>query len=367
MLYPDAKPYTWLSALIVRFVLNMRATSLVSENNPNLLRLPTLIATTNFTADKLFNDKIPPETTDKTSEMANNQAIEMATQSLIHELLKKDEADHKLVGGIQSGGMVDDLVPTLSAIHCNEKVGYALEIQRLELAKVESNNNLKELLARTYKARLLVVARRVDDAVADAIEEQSPSKKFTKTKSDSAVITKEELEDTERECDICAEVFPFVEVAQAICGCFYCHDCIVMHVTVSFHNHIEPECCENTGTWDRADYQFYLTVGEYQDWGDMEKKLDQQRAEYTLPNRIYCSKLSCSILLDSGAVADGKIVCGTCGTATCVACKAHGHEGECPVDGELAEVLRMAEVEQWNRCPTCQALIERTHGCSLVS
>ncbi|KAF3892771.1 IBR domain containing protein [Trichophyton interdigitale] len=58
-----------------------------------------------------------------------------------------------------------------------------------------------------------------------------------------------------------------------------------------------------------------------------------------------------------------RATCQYCSTTTCTPCKAAAHEGDCPKDTALAQVLALAASNEWQRCSPCKRMVELDTGC----
>ncbi|KAF2663813.1 hypothetical protein BT63DRAFT_112458 [Microthyrium microscopicum] len=88
------------------------------------------------------------------------------------------------------------------------------------------------------------------------------------------------------------------------------------------------------------------------------------QVEFTTVNRTYCSKSSCGTFVPPAHIGeDGFACCGDCQTKTCVHCKKPSHDGVCQADQELLATLALAKELGWQRCPSCNTMVELNVGC----
>ncbi|PHH91063.1 hypothetical protein CDD83_1808 [Cordyceps sp. RAO-2017] len=86
--------------------------------------------------------------------------------------------------------------------------------------------------------------------------------------------------------------------------------------------------------------------------------------EFSTADRVYCHRPDCSTFVPPEFVQAGVATCPNCNAATCVACKDTEHGADnCPQDGALQEVLRVARESGWQQCKSCNRLVELTVGC----
>ncbi|PIL27664.1 hypothetical protein GSI_10816 [Ganoderma sinense ZZ0214-1] len=113
-------------------------------------------------------------------------------------------------------------------------------------------------------------------------------------------------------------------------------------------------------------------------WGHLSDRLqstfEEKRREFTVQNRVYCAKPSCSRFLAaqqdrSPALRDQpsrKCPASGCGTITCLRCKNEVKPGTkhlCAENEVDQPALRLAKDVGWARCPGCATMIELNHGC----
>lgn len=91
-----------------------------------------------------------------------------------------------------------------------------------------------------------------------------------------------------------------------------------------------------------------------------------KREEFTTRNRVYCH--GCRAFVPKARVDGDCAACAACALETCVICgrKWHG-KSDCPKDRELDAVLELASSENWRRCRSCGALVERSFGCQHIT
>jgi hypothetical protein len=92
-----------------------------------------------------------------------------------------------------------------------------------------------------------------------------------------------------------------------------------------------------------------------------------KKVELETPNRTYCHQPICSKFIPRQFIDGEKATCIQCGKTTCVVCKGASHEGDCPHDPALKEVMRVAADNEWQQYPSCRRLIELDFGCYHMS
>ncbi|CEI41451.1 hypothetical protein FVEN_g12728 [Fusarium venenatum] len=158
-------------------------------------------------------------------------------------------------------------------------------------------------------------------------------------------------------CASCRERFPLPEIFIAICDHGYCRTCLAELVERSFENKypFPPRCCSKPFAIDSI-RPFVAS--------DMERAYARKQIEHETHNPIYCSNITCQTFIPPRAIKSDVVHCPVCVERTCAKCKNTAHQGPCPKDEALDEVLHLAEREGWRRCPKCMSMIERESGCN---
>lgn len=165
-----------------------------------------------------------------------------------------------------------------------------------------------------------------------------------------------------RECAVCFKKFRFHDVARAPCadGHEYCRGCLreLFSRCLTDESLFPPRCCGEPFLLDSV--RVFLTsslVGEF-----LARSL-----ELETPDRTYCHRPSCSTFIPPQFIRQGEGMCPRCQARTCIICKGAPHTGDCPRDTGLQEVLRVAEENEWQRCYSCQRVVELVTGCNHMS
>jgi len=103
---------------------------------------------------------------------------------------------------------------------------------------------------------------------------------------------------------------------------------------------------------------------------------EKRREEKVSAHKMWCPKCNFFMNLESlkelsstsAAETVAVIPCPGCDTKVCLNCKKEAHPGRsCAQAAERRSenvVLDLAGRQGWQRCPQCQAIVERTHGCN---
>lgn len=159
-----------------------------------------------------------------------------------------------------------------------------------------------------------------------------------------------------RHCEACREEVKFFEVARVPCRHEYCRACLedLFKASMTDESLFPPRCCRQPITI--ASVRIFLKSELVRDF---EKKI-----EFETPNRTYCHLSNCSAFIDARNIHGEGATCLECASTTCTTCKAAAHEGDCPNDTLLQQVLDTARENGWQRCYSCWRVVELDHGCN---
>lgn len=185
-------------------------------------------------------------------------------------------------------------------------------------------------------------------------------------------------------CGICFELTPVaLRIPPAECGHAFCVTCMRKHLIVLATERMSypfpcPACVGNRKRPALLEPETCLKA--HAGTGEAYRAMERLLLERQHSNRLcYCANKDCSAAFDfqsvtgySGEQGAPKATCPMCGTDTCVDCNVRWHEGrdctrfrdEKNGDGLL---LRLAESKRWKKCPKCQAVIEKSHGCNSMT
>ncbi|EME50027.1 hypothetical protein DOTSEDRAFT_119235, partial [Dothistroma septosporum NZE10] len=91
---------------------------------------------------------------------------------------------------------------------------------------------------------------------------------------------------------------------------------------------------------------------------------DAKRHELDDSVSVYCHFPSCSTCIPRTRRANDIAICRSHHEITCAMCMSRAHAGQdCPEDEGVQRTIAKAEVEAWQRCYCCRAVVERTTGC----
>lgn len=185
--------------------------------------------------------------------------------------------------------------------------------------------------------------------------------------------TQAEDEET-RQCRACLEDLGAHALKECPCGDEYCEDCLerIFVTALTDETKFPPRCCQQR-------------IQLNQEWNFVNDNLIHDFAvkaeELSTPNRLYCAEPGCGHWIHPKNIHNGHGLCfatslsdaesvrqrrqRVCAASTCVLCKNLRHDGSgCPQDQELHE---LAATEGWQKCNSCNGLIELDTGCYHIS
>jgi hypothetical protein len=157
-------------------------------------------------------------------------------------------------------------------------------------------------------------------------------------------------------CEACRDELNVFELARAPCGHVYCRNCLgdLFEAAMTDESLFPPRCCR-------------LEISPEENCAiltaELIQKFDKKKIEFATKNRTYCSVPTCSAFIESQYISGDIATCPDCSSTTCTICKAT-HEGDCPKDVALQEILEVAKKNSWQRCYACYALVELDYGCN---
>ncbi|KAK6837798.1 hypothetical protein RU639_001512 [Aspergillus parasiticus] len=161
-----------------------------------------------------------------------------------------------------------------------------------------------------------------------------PSKTYAERQKDAM----ERLSRPKLQCCTCCDSFPSSEMLRLECGDLYCIDCLkslFMRATKD-EQLFPPRCC-------RQHIPFSLITKQM----STEEKDALQRAEieFSTTNRTYCSNTICGRFIIQNNIFSDQA------------------KYDCPEDSALQEMLKLSKSQGWQRCLSCNAMVELTTGC----
>ena len=156
---------------------------------------------------------------------------------------------------------------------------------------------------------------------------------------------------------------PSTKAPKLKCGHRMCHSCLKRNFELSLTDpqHMPPRCC----TQDRISLRHVDSLFDT----SFKKTWNRKYEEFTTQNRLYCPSKKCGEWIKPSRiqqVGNRQIAyCSRCKTKVCVACNGKWHSSlDCPKDKETKRFLKQAKKEGWQRCYSCNVVVEKTEGCN---
>ncbi|KAI3342014.1 hypothetical protein F4824DRAFT_486430 [Ustulina deusta] len=168
--------------------------------------------------------------------------------------------------------------------------------------------------------------------------------------------TESDDETIKRLCEACGEQKHFAELSRAPCQHEYCRQCLsrLFRDAIIDESLFPPRCCRQPIPLDKS--QLFLDA-------NVVRQFRQKAVELATPNRTYCHNTSCAVFIPPSNYSYATATCGECGGQTCITYKGALHEGDCPNDGQLQQVIQLAREQGWQRCQNCWSMVELHTGC----
>jgi len=169
--------------------------------------------------------------------------------------------------------------------------------------------------------------------------------------------------DSKTTCSSCLDEHPNHDILQLPCKDegdgekhAYCRDCLqrLFESSVTDPSHFPPRCCS------KIIPLFSCTPFLPQ---PLITRFVARREELETVDRTYCSDTKCSKWVRPENIEAKVANCPACGQKTCATCKGKHHEGLCPEDKDVKELLNVAKQKRWQTCPNCKEMVELEQGC----
>jgi hypothetical protein len=136
----------------------------------------------------------------------------------------------------------------------------------------------------------------------------------------------------------------------------YCRECLnrLFESSITDPSNFPPRCCKKIIS--AFECIPFLTPPLF-------ARFVAKRDEQGTPNRTYCSSTKCSKWIRPANIQAKVATCQDCGQKTCHECKAKQHDGLCPVDKDVQELMKVARRKHWQLCPGCKEMVELERGC----
>ncbi|KAK1989245.1 IBR finger domain-containing protein [Colletotrichum cereale] len=258
----------------------------------------------------------------------------------------------------------------------DETLQLILELQQNDLRELQHGNvqpfdghQDDQMAIELYQEELASLAAMASDrAMARRIEEEEAAEADREEPIDEAAA--QHLNPAEQqyhpgrtaECVICRDVHDTRELYENHgCQHMYCADCLrdLFESSINDEALFPPRCCGHAISIDDISGQFSDEFVEI---------FHAKSVEYSTTDRTYCHVPTCSAFIPPATTQGDVGTCPDCQTRVCALYKGPEHQNHaCIQDAAAQEVLRLAEENNWKRCPSCQTVVELGMGCHHIT
>lgn len=196
------------------------------------------------------------------------------------------------------------------------------------------------------------------DDVADQNDGKAVSRNGVEAESSASAAGRASDSSTmNRRCEACRDEVKFFDIARTPCGHEFCRECLgeLFEASMTDETLFPPRCCRQRIIM--ANVRMFLKP-------ELVRSFEEKRVEFETPNRTYCHSPRCSMFIHPCNIEDDVATCPECHLTTCTTCKGPAHEGDCPNDTLLQQVLDTARENGWQRCYNCWRVVELNYGCN---
>lgn len=303
---------------------------------------------------------------------------EVRTEDFVYGLGPRDQA------GEEMGEIKDDteIAPrsTHRHGHSRPKVPHRHSLPIVPESEVGPDDSISVVAERrhsaSYRSSRPSVKRSTTSSRLDSIPEKSPISPSTvsfrrSSRRESTLLGYRRHSTTSIpsqpvliECLTCAsDDVPVSQSARLACGHRMCHTCLkrVFEMSVKDPAHMPPRCCTDE----------HIPLSHVDRLFDLKFKLlwNRKYQEYNTKDRIYCPTPRCGHWIRPSHIHtyQGRkfAQCSRCKTKVCTLCNNKLHKlQECPQDPEIAKLVAQAKENGWQRCFSCNAMVELKEGCN---
>lgn len=165
---------------------------------------------------------------------------------------------------------------------------------------------------------------------------------------------------TRAECISCTDGYLSTEMAKCPCSHHYCRECfdnLIRQASID-ETLFPPRCCRQRIPLD--DYEDFLPA-------ETVRQFKEKEVEFSTSKRLYCHRPTCSAFVPPEMIEDDVATCSQCGAKTCALCKGAKHLKECPTDELTQNFLEFSKAQGWQRCSSCDRMVELATGCNHIS
>lgn len=153
----------------------------------------------------------------------------------------------------------------------------------------------------------------------------------------------------------CVACFEIRNIMQISCQHHYCKICVMRLVSdfIVDESFFPSRCCGQEMPMSLL--RPYITA-------ELTAKFELTAIEFDTSYRTYCYFYE--IFINPDDIQGHQAHCTICNLDTCILCHDQFHSGGCSKDPALKTALQLAQEKGWQRCMSCQIMIERREGCN---
>lgn len=283
------------------------------------------------TMDELEHKTNRLQLTDSTTGTSGNskgkqRATRMSDEELAWTLYRQEQNDEKLAASMAKRSLSSREFQTARDYE------YALQLQN-EDVEFETENTEGRGRYRHFQRQADFVTR----------ESHIHSDPMAESSAQAAKRAAQKVPPKAAACVACTDVFAWKELAEAPCGHAYCRECVLelFRNAMTDESLFPPRCCRQVLSVEKMT----PVLGE-----DLVTRFSAKAIEFSTPVRTYCHDARCSAFIPPSSITGEVARCPECRKRTCTMCKAARHQGDCPQDAALQQVLEVAQGEGWQRC-----------------
>ncbi|KAK0628484.1 hypothetical protein B0T17DRAFT_155157 [Bombardia bombarda] len=287
------------------------------------------------------------EEEDEPRHQAAEPEVSRSTQEILKDITREFMMQHTLSQTRQDP-------PHLEVVRIPEQVEPPVDTARPDLPVVEINGAGEQPDPEAPRANTAPPDAQVPDEAANNM----PTADATPSR-------------TRFDCAICMTSFDnlSVESFHLPCGHVHCEDCIRANLQVAITSRpFRPmKCCARLEPGplrllflrDKTDLQLYR----------------RRLTEFDTKDKVYCWDPRCNAFIPTALRTPNSAKCPQCLGKTCLWCKGKFHFGPCSLDGFSVTkqrtwhdeaLVRLSRVMNWQQCPECKSIVERTYGCDHI-
>lgn len=197
----------------------------------------------------------------------------------------------------------------------------------------------------------------ISESDGTQLYDEETGERSNEAESSQAACASRSVQTLHRSCEVCDDTHKFFDIARLPCRHEYCRHCIdeLFKASMNDESLFPPRCCRT-----RIPLESVRLFLSSQTASEFERKLPELETEH----RTYCHEPTCSAWIPPESIAGEVATCQRCLARTCTVCKAAAHNGDCPNDEPLQQLLNTSLTNGWQRCYQCRRIVELNYGCN---